>query len=235
MPGTVIRATGLFSSLRESHKRDVEARLASKFSRSVAERAAAKKNTTRAVAGGDEVLKRIQHCYETIDRTPYKRSVQQTRFTQAFVQASLRVIYRYDFHTNAARLLKRFKLKELRQEVLIASPRRSGKTTAVSMFGAVAAFSMPGVEISIFSTGRRASKKLLGGIIKFLGMLPGGVQMINKNSEETVTLVNPLDSSDVRTINSYPSKVRAPHRAPPPPSTTTDPFFHFLIFFYYFT
>jgi pullulanase/glycogen debranching enzyme len=56
----------------------------------------------------------------------------------------------------------------LRQEVLISTPRRFGKTYSVSMFVAAALFAARNVEISIYSTCKRISQKLLKNVQFFL-------------------------------------------------------------------
>lgn len=77
----------------------------------------------------------------------------------------------------------------------------------VALYVAAYAYSQPKCEISIFSTGRRASKKLLHTIFKFIIQLPNGSNMINKYNQETLELKGNEGNDDFRTINSYPSKV----------------------------
>jgi hypothetical protein len=56
----------------------------------------------------------------------------------------------------------------LAQEILISTPRRFGKTISVSMFAAALLFSAAAVEVSIYSTCKRISQKLLRNVVKFL-------------------------------------------------------------------
>ena len=88
---------------------------------------------------------------------------------------------------------------------------RFGKTISVSMFAAALLYSAKGVELSIYSTCKRISQKLLRNVQKFLNLIYDGLKVqpfkeIRCNMEELV-LQGPDGTSDVRTVNSYPSKV----------------------------
>ena len=100
----------------------------------------------------------------------------------------------------------------LDQEILISTPRRFGKTISVSMFAAAMIFSVPNLECSIYSTCKRISHKLLRNIQKFLDLIYVELavpryRVIRCNMEEIV-LKGPHSDTDVRIVNSYPSKVR---------------------------
>ena len=103
----------------------------------------------------------------------------------------------------------------LDQEILISTPRRFGKTISVSMFAAAMIFSVPNLECSIYSTCKRISHKLLRNIQKFLDLIYVELavpryKVIRCNMEEIV-LKGPHSDTDVRIVNSYPSKVRQIH------------------------
>jgi len=88
---------------------------------------------------------------------------------------------------------------------------RFGKTISVSMFAAALLYSAAGVELSIYSTCKRISQKLLRNVMKFLSLIYEGLgtpefKEIRCNMEELV-LQGPEGTSDVRIVNSYPSKV----------------------------
>ena len=80
------------------------------------------------------------------------------------------------------------------------------------MFAAAMLYSAPSVEISIYSTCKRISQKLLRNVVKFFHIICGqdlsseGFKVIRQNMEEIV-LQGGLGSQDVRVVNSYPSKV----------------------------
>jgi hypothetical protein len=112
----------------------------------------------------------------------------------------------------------------LNQEVLISTPRRFGKTISISMFVAALVFSCPAVECSIYSTCKRISQKLLRNVCKFLELIHFELKIkdfkvIRKNQEE-VNLNGPEGMGDIRTVSSYPSRVRTVHTHPTPPRTT---------------
>jgi hypothetical protein len=99
----------------------------------------------------------------------------------------------------------------------------------VSMFCAALLLSCPCVEISIYSTCKRISQKILRNVFKFAMMIADqdmatiNCAILRENMEE-IYLRGPLGSTDVRIINSYPSKVSganarakvAPNVAPAP-------------------
>lgn len=87
---------------------------------------------------------------------------------------------------------------------------RFGKTISVSMFAAALLYSASAVELSIYSTCKRISQKLLRNVMKFLSLVHEGLgtpefKEIRCNMEELV-LQGPDGTSDVRIVNSYPSK-----------------------------
>ena len=77
-------------------------------------------------------------------------------------------------------------------------------------------FSAPGVEISIYATCKRISQKLLRNVVKFFDLLcknnikGAGFTNMRSNMEELV-IRSTQDLTDVRIINSYPSKVFISH------------------------
>ena len=88
---------------------------------------------------------------------------------------------------------------------------RFGKTISVSMFAAALMFSCAGCEVSIYSTCKRISTKLLRNVVKFLHLIYDVLgckhhKVIRANQEE-VHLQGPEGPQDIRVIQSYPSKV----------------------------
>jgi len=83
-------------------------------------------------------------------------------------------------------------------------------------------FAAPQVEISIYSTCKRISQKLLRNVQKFFMLLCAqdpatqGFRVIRQNMEEVV-MGGPDGVSDVRVVNSYPSKVGCPIHSHPLP------------------
>lgn len=88
---------------------------------------------------------------------------------------------------------------------------RFGKTISVSMFAAAMMYSAPGLELSIYSTCKRISQKLLRNVQKFLDLIylelgTPRMKEIRVNMEEIV-MRGDEDEQDTRMVNSYPSKV----------------------------
>ena len=85
------------------------------------------------------------------------------------------------------------------------------------MFAAAMLYATPSLELSIYSTCKRISQKLMRNVIKFLDLIyletkDQPMQVIRSNMEEVV-LKGPDGILDIRTVNSYPSKVGALSRA----------------------
>ena len=105
--------------------------------------------------------------------------------------------------------------EHIAQEILISTPRRFGKTISVSMFCAAMLLSCPGVEISVYSTCMRISQKILRNVQKFALMIAGSDYfsinfIVKRENREEINLQGPLGDTDIRIINSYPSKVFQP-------------------------
>jgi hypothetical protein len=83
------------------------------------------------------------------------------------------------------------------------------------MFAAAMLYSTPSLEMSIYSTCKRISQKLMRNVIKFLDLIyletkDQPMQVVRSNMEEVV-LKGPEGILDIRTVNSYPSKVGLAH------------------------
>ena len=93
---------------------------------------------------------------------------------------------------------------------LISTPRRWGKTTSVAIFIAACLLTVPHIWISVYSTGRRASKALGDLVHKYLVKMEEATHVKKsgvfiKNTEELFYgTVN-----DLRRLYSYPATVQA--------------------------
>jgi len=165
---------------------------------------------------------RIQRCregLESIDRQGFTRSFHQRLFHDHFIRACARIFWKTEppgtFARHHQRILESNGWDHLSQEILVSTPRRFGKTFAVSMFAAAMLYSTPSLELSIYSTCKRISQKLMRNVTKFLSLIYKDTQcqempIIRSNMEEVV-LQGPDGLHDVRTVNSYPSKVTNPN------------------------
>lgn len=134
----------------------------------------------------------------------WTRSNTQRRFHESFLNACVRFLYSQDTVPPDYRtIMDDNGWEDIRQQCLCMTPRRFGKTVAVGMFVGALALVVPGCEQAIFSTGRRASNKLLELVAQLVSQVPGGADRIVKSNQETVWISHPNGS--VAKINSYPS------------------------------
>ena len=132
----------------------------------------------RIVCKGMSAFDRIIECrrgLEALDRQGWNRSYHQRQFHEQFIRACARIFYKTEspgvFQRDHQRLLQVNGWQNLSQEILISTPRRFGKTISVSLFAAAMLFSAPRVELSIYSTCKRISQKLLRNVKKFLDLI----------------------------------------------------------------
>lgn len=163
-------------------------------------------------------FKRMGRCrmaLDALDRCGWKRSYFQRKFHEAFMAACARAFFKIDgpgaFQRNCQKVLEINGWNNLSQEILISTPRRFGKTISVSMFAAALLFSCSGIEMSIYSTCKRISQKLLRNVVKFLDLIYDDLgcermKVLRVNCEE-IQIQGPEGAADVRICSSYPSKV----------------------------
>jgi hypothetical protein len=113
-------------------------------------------------------------------------------------------------------LLDRFHVREIRPDVIVCAIRRAGKTFAVALFAAAFISTQPGVELVVYSTAKRASRKLQALIYKMVVTLAGGPEVVEVfNQEELVVKCGNATSK----VISLPSSVEIsffPSPTPPP-------------------
>lgn len=164
---------------------------------------------------------RMQDCRDALsklDSIGWNRSYHQRIFHEDFLKACTRSFWKTcdsgQFARDHHKILVRNGWEHIAQEILISTPRRFGKTISVSMFAAAMIVSCPRVEISVYSTCKRISQKLLRNIQKFIYLICDqdissySLGIVRQNMEEVV-MRGPESSEDIRIVNSYPSKVRA--------------------------
>jgi hypothetical protein len=168
-------------------------------------------------------IKRIQKCrqaLDALDRRGWDRSFHQRLFHEEYLKSCARIFFKRDgpgaFARYHNRLLELNSWDSTPQEILVSTPRRFGKTISVSMFAAAMMFSCPNLELSIYSTCKRISQKLLRNIVKFLEIIylelnVPKYKVLRMNSEE-VHVEGNEGHGDVRVINSYPSKIGTSQR-----------------------
>ena len=151
-----------------------------------------------------------------LDTGGWNRSYHQRLFHDDFLKACTRSFWKLEkpgqFARDHQKVLRVNSWDHIAQEILISTPRRFGKTISVSMFCAAILLSCPGVEISIYSTCKRISQKILRNVQKFALIIADNDYksldfVVKRENMEEVNLQGPLGTTDIRIINSYPSKV----------------------------
>lgn len=174
------------------------------------------KTTAGAAESGFSRMQRCRDALARLDERGWKRSYHQRLFHDDFLKACTRIFWKLEpagaFARQHLEILQRNNWTHISQEVLVSTPRRFGKTISVSMFAAAMLYSAPNVEISIYSTCKRISQKLLRNVQKFFSVIcnddvaSSGFTITRSNMEEMV-LKGPASIHDLRIVNSYPSKV----------------------------
>ena len=150
-----------------------------------------------------------------LDTLGWSHSYHQRLFHDDFLKACTRSFWKLEtpgqFARDHQRVLRLNNWDHIAQEILISTPRRFGKTISVSMFCAAMLLSCPGVEISIYSTCKRISQKILRNVQKFAMMIADSDYssmnfIVKRENMEEINLQGPLGNTDIRIINSYPSK-----------------------------
>ena len=148
-------------------------------------------------------LRALRCLLRRVDENGFERSAHQLRFHDAFEQACARILYKEEFPVHRADICRLNSWDSPSGEVLISTPRRFGKTFAVSQFCACLALSSK-QEIVIFSPGRRASRSILVRIQEFVHTVGMGDSMCEYNQEQ-MRVKNVQGTTS--TIRSFPSKV----------------------------
>jgi hypothetical protein len=177
-------------------------------------------------------IRRIQLCrgaLDALDRRGWNRSFHQRLFHEEYLKSCARIFFKRDgpgaFAKNHNRVLELNGWDSTPQEILVSTPRRFGKTISVSMFAAAMVFSAPNMELSIYSTCKRISQKLLRNIVKFLDLiyLELGIQpykILRMNSE-----VMPPASPTSPTAASFPPLQPASPTSPTAATSASFPNF----------
>jgi hypothetical protein len=164
-------------------------------------------------------MARLREALNALDRCGWKRSYHQRMFHEEYLRSATRVFFKTEkpgsFERAHKKVLEINGWDSLQQEILISTPRRFGKTISISLFCAALMFACPAVECSIYSTCKRISQKLLRNVCKFLDMIYTEMKVapfkVHRKNQEELNIQGPEGQGDLRTISSYPSKVRHAH------------------------
>ena len=173
---------------------------------------------SRGLSKGFDRIAKCRNALEALDASGWNRSFHQRLFHDQFIRASARVFWKNEkpgvFQREHKDILEMNGWDNLSQEILVSTPRRFGKTISVSMFAAAMLYAAPNIEISIYSTCKRISQKLLRNVQKFLGLIfealnEKSYDVVRSNMEE-YAIHGCEGPHDRRVVNSYPSKVTSP-------------------------
>ena len=151
-------------------------------------------------------LKCLRKCLDGFK--PFERTRMQKRFHDSFMQATAMHLFKDDTDVDLARVMSINGWTHLKQQCLAMTPRRFGKTMSVGMFVAAYLYAVENAEICIFSTGRRASQKLLELIKSLVEKLPDGRDRVMKFNQEILNLTNYDGSPGASKLSSFPSNAK---------------------------
>jgi hypothetical protein len=138
---------------------------------------------------GDIRLRKIRYMLDTILIVhEWERTEAQVALHKAYTIASLPKIYGRQWEQCSARVMAEFGIREIHQLVLGLTPRRFGKTIAVATFCATMLLCVPGLNISTFSTGKRASTLLMQSMMRMMSGVDGANERIVRSNAESLSV-----------------------------------------------
>jgi len=140
-----------------------------------------------------------------LDMFGYERSDGQKKMHRSMVGCMLPRIFNNDSEAAMRMAMSEFSLASSSQQVMVVTPRRFGKTMALSMYVAALALAVSGVTIVIYSTCKRASSAVLTNITSMIRQIPGGSDRITTSNQEKVHVSGGGTES---MISSYPGQPR---------------------------
>lgn len=155
---------------------------------------------------GDKVMDQILLFLDKLHR-----SAQQRIFHKTMLSAFLRIIYGpEEFEKEKHRITAKYGFESRKQQVIICAGRRQGKTFATAYICIVMCIVVSGIEVSIFSPGKRQSVALMGVIVDFMKKLGEEERIIQRNEEKMK--IRALDGKTSK-LNAYPSAVRTDRKS----------------------
>lgn len=130
---------------------------------------------------------RLRMIYKTLDSFGgVGRAAHQVMLHEKFIQSCLPHIYGAEWEYVQQEVLERHRLTKIDHEVMVITPRRFGKTWSVAMVVAALLLCVPGIRISVVSTGSRASSSLKETVVKFIekSTIHNGKSRIIVNNKE---------------------------------------------------
>jgi hypothetical protein len=154
---------------------------------------------TLATEEGDDMLSRFERLLDSIE--PPARPIQRKIFKE-ITNCCLQHFYGDRFETHKERILRLRNINDYTELSLIMTPRRQGKTVAISRVVAVMLIVIPGFKVTCFAVKHDRSKELVR-MVKSLLLELGYPGKMLVNAERILIEVSP---TDIRTLESYSSR-----------------------------
>lgn len=126
------------------------------------------RSTSSLECQGDRAVRKMQAALKWVDKNMFPRSKQQMMMHHAMLILSFEQYYGEDIGAHLVRLLKKYKMSELRTEGLFVAPRRFGKTVCAAIYVSCETVVLAGVkgnpkghDVLIYSNNQRASSLFL--------------------------------------------------------------------------
>lgn len=141
------------------------------------------KDNSKGLCRGDYKMREIDRMLHSL-KINYSRD--QMMFFQHMKQAVMPAVYKEEWEANAARVMEMHKIDRVGRFCMFNTPRRMGKTTAVAAFVVSVLIGAPGIEISVFSTGQRASSSLMETVKRMMSVIPELQRRICREDQENL-------------------------------------------------
>jgi hypothetical protein len=126
----------------------------------MAEQFRKRKFGTNAIENGHRMITAVREHLSKFDTNTISRSYDQVCVQEKMLATLGRYFYKEDYKDYELSILKFNDWEEVRQEIIMTSNRRSGKTWSVAMLVLCLLTLCEGIKICVFSSGARASEGL---------------------------------------------------------------------------
>lgn len=156
----------------------------------------------------EQGYQKVKRAFWVLDHMGYVWSPTQRELLRDYMYACLPQIFTIDvFESHELEILERYGLDKIRYEVLAIAPRRFGKSWSIAAFIAAILHQCPGIILSTFSSGQRASTALMRLAIKMFKRIPNvEKQFVVKTAGKEEFFIYPAGNpNDIRQAYFYPS------------------------------
>lgn len=151
----------------------------------------------------------------SVSKEPIVRSDIQRIFHRHMLNACLPVIYGAEFETCVETILKDNGWDEVKQEVLVVTCRREGKTMAVSLLVAGLLICVPYIKVVVFAVGMRTALQLVSRVESLCeSHAIGSGMIVRPHAKELLVMRNRQDRTDTRSLMALPCNSKVPTSLP---------------------